>query len=96
MQISVTEEGVYSVIVLSGKLDTDTAVKADSVFSEALNKRNHLLVDPSDFSYQAPSERHLKPYGLMSGIQLIFSGEGYADRKKGKDSFFKNSQIKKQ
>ena len=53
------------------------------------------LVDPSDFSYQASSERHLKPYGLMSGIQLIFSGEGYADRKKGKDSFFKNSQIKK-
>ena len=31
------------------------------------------MVDPLDFSYSAPSERHLKPYGLMSEIQIISS-----------------------
>ena len=31
------------------------------------------MVDPVDFSYPVPSERHLKPYGLMSEIQLIFN-----------------------
>lgn len=31
------------------------------------------MTDPSDFSYPIPSERHLKPYGLMSEVQLIFN-----------------------
>lgn len=51
MQITITDETDYSIIAVSGKLDTDTAVKADSVFSEVLNRQNHLLVDLSALRY---------------------------------------------
>ena len=51
MQITITDETDYSVIAVSGKLDTDTAVKADSVFSEVLNRQNRLLVDLSALRY---------------------------------------------
>ena len=31
------------------------------------------MTGPKNFSYPAPSERRLEPYGLMSGIQLLFN-----------------------
>ena len=37
------------------------------------------MVDPADFSYPAPSERRLKPYGLMSEIRLILNNNDHTD-----------------
>lgn len=38
------------------------------------------MVGPSEFSYSSPSERRLKPYGLLSGIQFIFSDEDSSEK----------------
>lgn len=40
------------------------------------------MVDPSDFSYSAPSKRHLKPYGLMSEVQIISNHNSCMDNSK--------------
>ena len=47
MQTNIIPEDGYSVIQLSGKLDTDTAVKVDAVFAQTVELQNHLLVDLS-------------------------------------------------
>ena len=51
MQTNIIPEDGYSVIQLSGKLDTDTAVKVDAVFSQTVELQNHLLVDLSALRY---------------------------------------------
>ena len=51
MQTNIIPEDGYSVIQLSGKLDTDTAVKVDAVFTQTVELQNHLLVDLSALRY---------------------------------------------
>lgn len=51
MQTNIIPEDGYSVIQLSGKLDTDTAVKVDAVFAQTVELQNHLLVDLSALRY---------------------------------------------
>ena len=93
MQITITDETDYSIIAVSGKLDTDTAVKADSVFSEVLNRKNQLLVDLSALRYISSAGLRILLltakrvqqkggkiilFGLQSSVNEIFEISGFS------------------
>ncbi len=51
MQTNVVAGEGYSVIQLIGKLDSDTAVKVDTVFTETMESQTQLLLDLSKLKY---------------------------------------------
>ncbi len=51
MQTNVVAGEGYSVIQLIGKLDSDTAVKVDAVFTETMESQTHLLLDLAKLKY---------------------------------------------
>ena len=51
MQTNVVAGEGYSVIQLIGKLDSDTAVKVDAVFTETMASQTNLLLDLAKLKY---------------------------------------------
>jgi len=93
MQTNVVAGEGYSVIQLIGKLDSDTAVKVDAVFTETMASQTNLLLDLAKLKYissaglrilllaakrvQQKSGR-IVLFSLQSNVKEIFDISGFS------------------